>query len=111
MVDVALVAEPNKIKAKDRGWLLERRGDTAIKVVNKKIKVRERGEEKGYTWVETEDGLLLCACYHSPNKSENDLNEYLNIIKRTVEARKPKKCIVTGDFRSAKRGLKRNDLN
>lgn len=98
MVDVALVAEPNRIRARDKGWLLDSRGDTAIKVANRNIKVRKSGVEEGYTWVETDDGLLLCACYHSPNKGVNDLELYLNDIQKTVVARKPKRCLVAGDL-------------
>lgn len=58
-LDAVLVAKPNKKMAKDKGWLLERRGDTSIKIVNKAIKVRKSGKEEGYTWLETENDLLM----------------------------------------------------
>lgn len=41
-VDVILVAEPNKKMVKEKGWLIDKRGDTSIKIVNKTIKVKKK---------------------------------------------------------------------
>lgn len=96
--DIALIAEPNQKLARSRGWLVDRRGDTAIKVINSGLKISEHGEGEGYSWVMTEKGLVFVACYFSPNRETEEFQSYLQSIGALIGSLRTNECLVAGDF-------------
>lgn len=59
---MVVVLTPKQKMVKHSDWLVNRMGDTAVKVANNKIKIRKGGEEEELVSIETKAGLLTCAC-------------------------------------------------
>lgn len=97
-IDVVIVAEPNKKMVKESGWMVDSEMDTAIGITNKNLKTHRRGEIAGFSWIETEGGLLMGSCYYTPNNTTEGFEDYLQNIRNLIRSLRPRKCIVAGDF-------------
>lgn len=83
--------------------MADEHGDTAIWWTEnlKRDKVRRTGTERGYTWVETAGGLLICSCYFSPNRDHHDFTNYLTKIGEHLRQNSTLGYVVVGDFNAA----------
>lgn len=96
-VDVCLVSEPNRALAGSRGWLVDERGDAAIWVVNKAIRVAAFGSNDGAAWVTLQGGETIFSCYFSPNRPIEEFQTFLDSLTgKMTSIRGP--LIVAGDF-------------
>lgn len=97
-VDVCLVSEPNKAVAGARRWLVDERGDAAVWVVNKQVKVDEFGSVEGVAWIKLRGGELMLSCYFSPNRSLEEFHDFLNGLTSLTAMGKSRPVLVAGDF-------------
>lgn len=49
---LVLASEPNKARAKGPRWFTDVRGDAAIGVVSRAVKVQKWGRGQGFVWVQ-----------------------------------------------------------
>lgn len=45
-----------------------------------------------------QNGLMVCACYFSPNSTKESFKVYLGSIRSSIVEQKPRNLIVVGDF-------------
>ncbi|XP_066261300.1 uncharacterized protein [Euwallacea similis] len=95
-IDIILISEPNKNIAKAYNWLTDSKGDTAILIINKNIKINKVGTCKGACWLELENNVIY-SCYISPNINTYQYENYLHDIGQSMKTHK-KPVLMGGDF-------------
>lgn len=97
-VDLILISEPNKKLIEKKGWLSDSRKDSCIVILNSDIKIIERGEGEGFTYIKTQE-FSIFSCYSSGNRELSELEDMLDQMSAIIR-RGNNKCIVAGDFNS-----------
>lgn len=92
-----LVSEPNKLAIKHRkDWISDEKLDTAIKLLNRQIVVKDQGYGPGFTFVTTPD-ITIYSCYSSGKKDITELESTLYYIAKRIRLKK-ENAVVAGDF-------------
>lgn len=96
--DIILASEPNLRRVSASGWYTDDNRDVAIAVINKNVKIYDRGKGTGYVWVDVGD-YNIYSCYISPNVSKERAEfTLLELMKDLVARSDGKPCVITGDF-------------
>ncbi|XP_033228888.1 uncharacterized protein LOC117180499 [Belonocnema kinseyi] len=107
---ILVLCEPNKRSIEGRNdWVFDEVLDTAIKILNKSIAIKEQGKGTGFSYVTT-TLFTIYSCYASPNKKVEELEALLQQIANCIRTRGDE-AIVAGDFnaQSTQWGMKRTD--
>ncbi|XP_033222788.1 uncharacterized protein LOC117176644 [Belonocnema kinseyi] len=107
---ILVLSEPNKRSIEGRNdWVFDESVDTAIKVLDKSIAIKEQGKGTGFFYVAT-TSFTIYSCYASPNKKVEELEALLQQIGNCIRTR-GEEAIVAGDFnaKSPQWGMKRTD--
>lgn len=94
-IDVLMVAEPNKARAKSAGAILDLRKDVAI-LVTGRIRAGAIGRQEGVAALRV-GKILLVAGYSSPNISIDGFKAFMQRLEILVGQARGR-CIVCGDF-------------
>lgn len=106
-IDITLVSETNKTKAKN--GMVDKDLDTQIIIHNENISVTRQGAGKGYNWIEMKDAFFF-SCYVSPNVQSEVLENMLDNIRDIIkDAKKP--TIICGDFNAKSTGWQEKITN
>ncbi|XP_033225993.1 uncharacterized protein LOC117178676 [Belonocnema kinseyi] len=105
-----VICEPNKKGIEGRNdWTYDEELDTAIKVLDQTIPLKEQGKGNGFSFVETTT-FTVYSCYTSPNRGAQELEALLQRIANCIRSR-GEDAIVSGNFnaKSSQWGMKRTD--
>lgn len=92
-----LVSEPNQIMIRNRkDWIKDVEVDSAIKILDHNIAVKNMGHGTGYTYIEIAE-FTIYSCYFSGNKEITELESSLDEIGRRIRLNK-EFAIIAGDF-------------
>lgn len=97
-VCIALVSEPNQKIARANKWIMDQRGDTAIKIIEPNIRVQEVTEEERFSSVRLAGDILLYSCYVSPNIDDDSFLSCLEDLKASIRKANPQRLLIAGDF-------------
>lgn len=109
-VGILLLSEPNKKAIEARNdWIFDDELDTAIKILDPNIAIKEQGKGKGFSYVKTSD-FTVYSCYASPNRAPEELAETLQQIDENIRINN-EEAIVAGDFnaKSPQWGMRATD--
>lgn len=95
-VDIIMASEPNKKIAERGRWLKDQRGDAAILVRNKQIKMKGFKSAQGWVRLDLET-ISIYSCYISPNINIKEFGKTLDEIMEDVLGRR-REVVITGDF-------------
>lgn len=98
-VGVLLISEPNKKSIEGAEWLKDERSDSAIKIIDPNIRIKETGKGKGFVWVAIESCVII-SCYISPNVSFQVFQGFWYSIQTVIQSLNYRKFIVAGDVNS-----------
>lgn len=85
----------------DEDWIADEDADTDIWIVNQKIRIKNKEEKKGITWIETEGGLFIASCYFSPNRPIEEYEEYMQELEDIIGLQRTTHLLVAGHFNAA----------
>ena len=98
---IIICPEPNKKIVSNGNWFIDERKDTAIRVINKDIRVLNTIKGCGYVQIELLN-IVIYGCYISPNIPLEDFATYLASLKNSISLQR-KKVILVGDFNAKSR--------
>ncbi|XP_044728669.1 uncharacterized protein LOC123292172 [Chrysoperla carnea] len=107
---IVVLSEPNKRAiANKNDWIYDADLDTAIKILDRNIAVKNQGSGKNFCYVTT-PSFTIYGCYASPNKKIEELSDILEQIGNCIRTRGVE-AIVVGDFnaKSPQWGMMAND--
>lgn len=111
-ISMLLISEPNKILVTNNSldWIIDQRGDAAIKLADKNLRVENVGRGQGFVWVKV-DELHIFSCYISPNVPNQAFVNYLDKLKDEIRQSTCDKILLGGDFnaKSQEWGSNRED--
>jgi hypothetical protein len=95
-VDILLISEPNKKMIEKAQWFKDRKGDAAIRVVNRKTKIFGEGAGDGFVFTKAKE-VTIYSCYSSPNCTEGEFTIFLQAFGESIR-RYGRKAVIGGDF-------------
>lgn len=96
-MDITLISEPNIKLARNGYWISDQRADAAIKIVNKRQKILDYGDESAdFVWTELER-VVLYSCYVSPNSTMHEFETFLYNLGTSITGHR-KRVVIEGDF-------------
>ncbi|KXZ75597.1 hypothetical protein TcasGA2_TC033490 [Tribolium castaneum] len=96
-IDIALIQEPSKAMVRNK-YYCDTNNEAAIIVCDiYKIKITENGNGAGYVWIRTNEHIYY-SCYFSPNRGEEEFEEFIYNIKQCLYKHKGKKIVMAGDL-------------
>jgi hypothetical protein len=94
--DILLISEPNKKMIEKAQWFKDRKGDAAIRVVNRETKIFGEGAGDGFVFTKAKE-VTIYSCYSSPNCTEGEFTIFLQAFGESIR-RYGRKAVIGGDF-------------
>lgn len=91
-----MVAEPIKEMTSGRIWVKDTRGDVAILITNKDMRIRRSGTREGFSWVEMQEMTLISCCF-SRNANTETMKVQRTDMRNCIRGR-GKKVVVVADL-------------
>lgn len=92
-IDICIISEPNLELCSN--WYHDTEKLTAIWVVNRNLIIQDQGSGKGFTWIITNNCLIL-SCYKSPNSDKTRAEQFIDDVDQLVAIHN--EVILAGDF-------------
>lgn len=96
MIDMVVVAEPNRNRTTGGGWLKDIRDDVAVYIRNRKLEIKNVERRNGWLRIEF-SGFNMYCCYISPNNRMEDFKKHTDEIMEDIQNRRVE-AIVMGDI-------------
>lgn len=96
-VGILIISEPNRNALRGRkDWFYDADLNTAIKIIDPNITIKDQGHGNGFSFVTTKD-FTIYSCYSSGNDEIEDLESMLDEIGGQIRSTN-KRSIIAGDF-------------